>query len=88
MSGYDTRREAKSAEALRHLLATQRDWRCPINVTRKGEHEPCDNHATAIVAYDFEGQWFLDPMCTFHANRTGRGSEVHLADLLDTTRED
>ena len=26
MSGYDTRREAKSPEALRHLLATERDW--------------------------------------------------------------
>ena len=88
MSGYESKREAKSPEALRHLLATERDWRCPMGVTRKGEYEPCENNATAVVTYEFEGEWFLDPVCTFHANRAGRGNGIHLADLLHATRED
>ena len=59
-----------------------------MGVTRKGEYEPCENNATAVVTYEFEGEWFLDPVCTFHANRAGRGNGVHLADLLSAARED
>lgn len=82
MSGYDTRRDAKTPDALRHAVATEYDWRCPMSVTRKGEEEPCEQHATAMVTYEFEGAWFLSPVCTFHANRAGKGNGIPLADII------
>ena len=88
MTGWDSKRQAKSPEALRHLIATEHNWRCPMTVVRKGYEEPCENNATAVVTYEFEGTWHLDPVCTFHAHRAGRGNGVHLADLIHATRED
>ena len=83
MSGYRTRSEATSHEALRWLIRHEADWRCPMGITIQGRAEPCERNATAIVAYDFEGEWFVTPMCTNHAHRAGRGNGIPLRQILD-----
>ena len=79
---YSTRTEATSPEALASMIAHEYDWRCPMTVTVKGEEEPCERHATTVCAYEFEGLWFTTPMCTYHANRAGKGNGIPIARVL------
>ena len=42
MSGYRTRSEATSHEALRWLIRHEADWRCPWSIVVKAERLPLD----------------------------------------------
>lgn len=60
---------------------------CPMGVTRKGEYEPCDRPAIAAFTHWWEGEWFTDPICAYHAHMNGKYGTLVPLSLLLSVRE-
>lgn len=75
--------------ALVALVKRERDWRwrCPMAKTVDGELEPCGRHGTTVITYQFDGEWFTEPACPYHAHRAGKDNTIPLARLLEAARE-
>lgn len=44
---------------------------CPFEVTRQHELDACGKPATTMIRHNWEGEWFVDAACTYHAHRIG-----------------
>ena len=90
MNGYNTR-DGALRDAPRHvaqLIDVAPDFPlCSMIVTRDGRQEPCERVTAAMVAYESDGAWWLNPMCVWHAHREGgQRNAVSLIDLLIAAR--
>lgn len=65
MTRYATRDEAMTPQAIRDGW----DTTCPMTVTRDGEAEPCGRPTQAVVAFEWDGSWWVSAMCISHAYR-------------------
>lgn len=61
------REEATSAEQVRRALRPT----CDMGASRGDDYEPCDKPAATIVTYEWDGTYWTDPMCVWHAYRMG-----------------
>lgn len=68
MSPYSTAEEALDSEAVRIAV---HETTCDMAVAREGELEPCDKPAAAVVAMEWDGEWWVWAMCIRHAYLNG-----------------
>lgn len=82
---------ASQAEALAHLDdeivgVNHFNCFCPMSKTLQGELAPCDKETTTVVTYEFDGSWFVDLVCTYHAHMLGMDHHVPMLDVIDAAR--
>lgn len=74
-----------SAPTVDHLRFVRKfPDKCCAQVTRKGEFQPCDKTAVAVVTQPDDDRWW--PVCIYHAYRQVSRRLVPLAELLEAAR--